>query len=257
MIILNEEEYAQKLINEKSIGKNPFEDLVIVTKYYLGHGHKKNGARRKLEEFLVECDPNVSIPKASTFLDAVVSKALKGQLLIIPCVNIYKSEMEVITAIKSRMAQRLAFTLLCLSKYWDIKLNSDHWVNTDDGEIMKMANIKTSIRKQCELFRMLYEDGLIQFSKRVDNTNVRVLFQENDGVIVLKINDFRNLGWQYLNHLNGGFYFCQNCGVISKRQERQRRDPKYCPDCAVKIHLQQRVNSVMRIREKNNNIVSS
>ena len=76
------------------------------------------------------------------------------------------------------------------------------------------------------------------------------------GQALMKITDFRNLGFQYLNHMEGGFFECANCG-LTVRDERVKngsfisagRKAMYCKDCATEIHLQQRINSVMRARD--------
>lgn len=251
-IVLNELDWASDMIKEHSLGRKPYETLCRVAKYYINKGYSKRETRKALETFLMQCDAMVSIPKWSSALDSAVAHALRYEAINIDGINITKKEMDMIDAIRSRQARRLAFTLLCLAKYWDAVVpDGDHWVNTMDSEIMKLANIKTSIKRQSLMYHELNELGLIQFSKKVDNTNVKVLFvDEGDkSEVVFTITEFVNLGNQYQMYHGEPFFVCCNCGITTKRDNpKSSRKQIYCKDCALKIKIQQTVNSVTRKR---------
>ena len=157
--------------------------------------------------------------------------------------------MEAIEKLEGKQLRRLAFTLLCVAKYWDaVSEKNDHWVNTPDREVMQMANVSTSIKRQSAMFAELKAAGMIRFSRKIDNLNVRVVFME-DGEAALHIQDFRNLGYQYLKYYGGPYFECENCGLTVKIQEPARgRRQKYCPSCAIEVGVRQRVNWVMRER---------
>lgn len=248
-IVLNEHEWAEEMISNHTLGNKPFETLSRVAKYYLDKDYPKKEVRTLLDAFLLQCDPSASIPKWSDTIDRAVDKALKHDAICIDHIDITKSEMDIIDSLDGIQTKRLAFTLLCLAKYWDIvNPNGDHWVNNKDSEIMRMANINTSIKRQSQMYHTLNEIGIIRFSKKVDNTNVRVCFIDNDDESVMKVSDFRNLGYQYLKYHGEPYYECQNCGLTVKSNGGAGRKQKYCKDCAVEIHMQQTVNSVMRHR---------
>lgn len=249
-IVLNEYEWAQEKIKERSLGTKPFETLSRVAKYYIDNDYPKREVRNMLDNFLLQCEPTASLPKWSDTLDYAVARALKYDAIKIECLEISNPEIETIRKLEGKQIQRLAFTLLCLSKYWDIiNPHGDHWVNSKDSDIMRMANINTSIRRQSAMYHTLNELGLIQFSKKIDNTNVRVCFAA-PGDTAIVITDFRNLGYQYLRHQGEPYFECQNCGVTVKLESKVGRKQKYCKECAVKIHMRQTVNSVMRQRNK-------
>ena len=248
-IVLNEHEWAQEQINNKSLGAKPYETLCRVAKYYLDSGLSRYRTRKQLDSFLLMCDPTASLPKWSDTLDYAVSRAVKYDAIEIDYIPITEPEMKRIESLEGKQLRRLAFTLLCLAKYWDIvNTNGDHWVNSKDSDIMRMANINTSIKRQSLMYHTLCELGMVRFSKKVDNTNVRVQFIES-GEPVMMISDFRNLGYQYLKYHGEPFYECENCGLTVKRKNSNvGRRQKYCPECAVEIHMQQIINSVMRQR---------
>lgn len=249
-IVLNEHEWAQEKIASRSLGTKPFETLSRVAKYYIDKNYSKKETRDILDTFLLQCDPTVSLPKWSETLDYAVLRALKCNAVKIDGVEITKPEIERIDSLEGIQVRRLAFTLLCLAKYWDIvNPQGDHWVNSKDSDIMRMANINTSIKRQSLMYYTLNEAGMIQFSKKVDNTNVRVRFI-TQGDVALTITDFRNLGYQYLRYHGEPYLECQNCGITVKSKNTIGRKQKYCKECASDMYIKQTVNSVMRQRNK-------
>lgn len=251
-IVLNEHYYAEQAIQTRSLGKKPSETLSRVARYYIDScdSANKKTIRSKLDLFLLQCDSTVSIPKWSKMLDFATDWAFKHEAIQIDSIIITKPEMDKIDSLDGKQIRRLAFVLLCLSKYWNIvNSQNDNWVNSKDNEIMAFANINTSIRRQCAMYATLRDTGLIQFSKKVDNTNVRVCFAE-DGDVAMTITDLRNLGYQYLKYHGEPYFECTNCGITVKIDEPTKgRKQKYCKECAVEIKTKQNVNAVMRHRK--------
>ena len=158
--------------------------------------------------------------------------------------------MKLIGVLEGRQLRRLAFTLLCLSKYWDaVNKSESHWVNMPVSEIMSASNINTSVKRRSQLFRRLKDAGLIDFSKQVDNTNVRVTFSQS-GKTAVSVYDMRNLGYQY-NYAIGekDYYVCELCGITEKKEDSKGvggRPRKYCRNCAAKSLTQKNVDAAMR-----------
>lgn len=250
-IVLNEHDWARECIETRTLGKKPFETLCRVAKYYLDKDYGKKEARKATEQFLLQCEPTASLPKWADTLELALNRALKYDAIQIDGIEITAPEMAKIDALEGKQIRRLAFTLLCLAKYWNlVNPNCDSWVNNKDSEIMRMANINTSIKRQSLMYYNLNELGMVQFSRRVDNTNVRVCFIE-DGETVMTITDFRNLGYQYLKYRGEPYFECANCGLVIKQNTSAGRKLKYCRECAAEVHTQQMVNSVMRQRMNN------
>ena len=248
-IVLNEYEWAERMISNHELGKKPIETLNRVAKYYLENRYSKREIRKLLDTFLTQCDPSVSLVHWSDTLDKVAKNVGKFPLIRLDGVNITHKELGRIEALGGKQVRRLAFTLLCIAKYWDaVSESNNHWVNSPDKEIMQMANINTSIKRQSLMFSELRDAGFIKFSKKIDNLNVQVLFIE-PGETAIHIQDFRNIGYQYLKYYGAPYFDCVNCGITVKIQEPARgRRQKYCPSCAVELHTKQKVDSVMRRR---------
>lgn len=248
-IVLRENEWAENMIRTRSLGNKPYETLKRVARYYIDSGYDKRCVRAQLESFLIQCDPCASTIMWADTLEYAIKSAYKYKAIDIDKIEITRSEMEKIDSLEGKQIRRLAFTLLCLSKYWLlVNPQCDYWIRNKDSEIMAMANINTSVKRQSLMYRELRDAGLIQFSKKVDNTNVRVCFAGSDDV-ALVVSDFRNLGYQYLLYHGEPYFECQNCGIVSKIGDPVHgKKQKYCRCCASEIALQQRVNSVMKHR---------
>ena len=253
-IILNECKFAEKALKDCELGAKPSETIVRVAKYYMHTGNSKAKTRDLLDEFVLRCGTNTPLTKWSDLLDYAVKQASKYPPIMLDCVPITKSEMARIDSINGAQLRRLAFTLLCIVKFKSLVFGSDgYWVTTPDNEVMKMANIATSIRRQSSMFGQLRDDGLIRFSKKIDNLDVQVLFAEQNGEVAMSVSDFRNLGYQYLKYHGGPYFECEMCGITIKQNTGVGRRQKYCEACAAKMKIQQNINSVMRMRERATN----
>ena len=245
-IVLNESEWAEEMISSRSLGKKPFETMRRVARYYLDNGIAKRDVRKILDTFLLQCDPSASLPKWQQSLDAALAAALRYPAVNLDGVDITKPEMERIDALEGKQVRRLAFTLLCLAKYWNaVSGKTEGWVNSRDADIMRMANINTSIKRQSLMYHNLNSAGLVQFSRKVDNTNVRVCFI-TPGEIVLRVTDFRNLGYQYMRYHGAPYFVCENCGItVPYNHPKTGRKQKYCSSCSAEIIIQRHVGAAM------------
>lgn len=251
-IVLNEYEYAENALATRELGPKPAETLSRVAKYFYANGYAKPDIRNKLDLFLTQCDPNASVLSWSATLDKLTKTADKYPLVRLKEVPVNSGELKTIEKLRGSQVRRLAFTLLCIAKYRDlVSRNNNHWVTTEDRDIMNMANINTSVKRQSALYNQLFQEGLIKFSKKVDNLSVQVLFTD-DTEQEMSICNFRNLGYQYMKYYGGDYYECENCGLTVKTPAGRHagRKRKYCPECAEALAIKGRVDSVMRYRER-------
>ena len=220
-----------------------------MAKYFIYIGLSRKETEKRIKSFLLECDPGTIVIDWEDVIDRAIRFAKKYPPIILDGVPITKAEFEKIDRLDGRQLRRLAFTLLAIAKYRDaISTERCMWVNTPDTEIMKMANINTSIKRQSLMFSQLKEAGMIRFANKVDNTNIEVLFAEPGDTAYL-IKDYRNLGYQYLMYHGENYFVCDECGITEKCVSSGRgRKHKYCANCATRIHMEQMVNAVMRNR---------
>ena len=249
-IILREHEYAENAIKTNSMGAKPCDTLRIVSRYYIDKGYKSKEVKKLMDEFVIRCDPCVSLVKWDKRINDAIKYAEKHKAINVDYISITKSEIKIIDGLNRKPLKRLAFTLLCIAKFWmSVNETCNWWIKDTNNDIMKMANINTSIKRQSEMYSYLREIGLIEFSKRVDNTSVRVCFHSDDEE-AMRISDFRNLGYQYLMYHGEPYFECESCGIVTKVNNVSSKKPqRYCTKCATEIKIKQRVNSVMKQRK--------
>ena len=107
---------------------------------------------------IIRSIPDASLSAYDNIVELAIKKAYKREAINIDYISVSRNEFNTIRKIEGKQLQRLAFTLLCIAKYWH-KVNPvlDYWVFNEDSEIMKIANINTSIKRQCMMyFKLIY-----------------------------------------------------------------------------------------------------
>ena len=82
---------------------------------------------------------------------------------------------------------------------------------------------------------MVYEAGMIEWTRREESENVKVQICDFAGGPALKIRDFRNLGYQYRQFCGEPYFSCIECGLVVRKNSNRM---KYCHDCATEINRQ-------------------
>lgn len=138
--------------------------------------------------------------------------------------------------------------MLCYAKLYNTLSNTNNgWVNTEIKEIYKVARVTVKYRNDKFLYlNDLENTGLISFSNKNDNLNMKVNFIDNDNEVVLKIKDFRELGYEYQNYIgDGNFIRCSECGQLVRK--KGKRD-KYCLKCKKEKQLEWDLSYKNKIR---------
>jgi hypothetical protein len=234
-IILNEREYAENSISTGYINNNkPSETLSILAKYYYSEGRNQKEIYKLLEDFMIKNYKNFNPVKWSITINKQIKQVEKYHLIEVNGVWITQNELDTILQIKNKILEKLAFTILCLAKLSNrINPNNKDWVNREDKVIFKLARIACTIKKQSLYINDLKTLGLIEYSKKIDNVNTNVLFVDEDSERVLFINDFRELGYEYLFWKGEKFFRCGECGVLRRKNTNNQ---KYCKDCGEGIN---------------------
>lgn len=233
MIVVNENEYAQIRIKNKDVGENVYTTLSILAKYYYSQGMKRKAVCIELQNFLEVAYPKYSINKSywTEVIEKTANKNAKEKLFESDGIWITESEWEKIQALGNKILCKLAFTLLCIAKINNQRrLSNNNWVNTDIKEIYKLANISCSVDLRAKRIGTLIHSGLAEFAKRVDNLNLKVLFVDDESGKKFLVNDFRDLGNEYLYRTGENYIRCAECGKLIKNNKYGNK--KYCPTCA-------------------------
>lgn len=243
MIVLKENEWAKKMIDESRMGNRADENETLrrVARYYLDSGYDRDKVRAILDTFLLKCDPSASLVKWSDRLDDAVSLAVKRDAVYIEDIPITAVEMSRIKQLNRKQSERIAFVLLCLAKYWNaVNRENAGWVFNRDSEVMALANVNAPSKRQWSIYRKLSELGMIQLSKRIDSLSVKVCFMEQ-GEVVMRVTTFKDLGYQYSRYLGERFDECEVCGGLTRVDpESPGRKRRYCKQCAERVAAKNR-----------------
>jgi len=247
-IILNEYEWAKGVIESGNLRGVPRTSLSIVAKYYYQEGAKTDEVRRLLHELLVDDGYDLPYMVANELVEDAIKVGKKFKLTVIDSVVITKTELEKIGMLKKAQLKRLAFTLLCLAKFFRIRNGADGWVSFPIKSIMKLANINESVKRQDQLYYQLGQLGMIEFSKKIADMSVRVTYEDESGEPAVFITDFRNLGYQYESIYSKKFIACEKCGAVVKEKNHGKagRKQKYCSECAPIVKAEQDAASWQR-----------
>ena len=235
MIILNEKEYAENRIRNNDIGENPYTTISILAKYYYHfHGYKPKKISGILTSFLKSTYPYYSTNMAewNGTIEKISKTASSFELFESDGVWITESELQRISLLGNKILERLCFTMLCLAKINNQKAKrNNNWINTDIKEVFKLAGVNCSIKLRANRIGRLIENNLIKFANRIDNLNIQVLFIDDDSTKKILVNDFRELGNEYLLYLGENYVRCAECGRLIKSNKNRTR--KYCNECGV------------------------
>ena len=165
----------------------------------------------------------------SELINLYIDNAKKYPLTQIDCIPVTEAEMQSIQLVDGDKQRKLAFTALVLAKYGNLRNEKNNgWVMLENYQLFKRAEIHENVENSYLLLHDLCKAGLIEWSKRVDNINFQVKFIQDDGDVVMKVTDLRELGLQYLNYAYGGYGYCRECGKMFKMTIHNK---KYCDDC--------------------------
>lgn len=231
-LILNEKNEAERIINTGDIGNKVNETLSLLSRYYRYEGYKTKEIVSLLDDFMkinyVNYNPDD--------WEKVISRYAKSQkytLVQIESILITKNELLSISQIKDKKLEKLAFTLLVLAKFGNMRnADNNNWVLIDEYDVLQRARIRGSLVAQYSCFYDLAKMDLITYSRRVDNINVRVGFIDNDSEVILNITDLRELGYQYLMYKGEKYIKCAECGIVMKPSSNKSNNQKYCKGCS-------------------------
>lgn len=230
--------YVEAILSDTrpQTNKQLVSDFALLTRYYYAKEKKPKQIISLLDEYAKKADKSYTADKWTSFFDELAhSNAKKVKLTEIDYIRVTKSEIEKIKMLDKRMAQKLAFTLLCLSKYRnEVSESSNSWENYKLTEVLAMANLTLKAESKDKLISELVDAGYIELPKKLGNSSIRVTFVDDKSPTALRVTDFRCLGYTYLQYLGEKYNVCAVCGKLIPRDKNNRR--KYCTECKNKYY---------------------
>lgn len=237
-IVLNETIQAENIIKNGDVGNKPTSTLFLLGKYYRQkENFDKEKTIKKLNEFMLLNYKNYNSALWEDIIEDISKKAVKYPLREINFIGITQMELDKIFELNNIKYEKLLFTMLCYAKLYNtISKNNNGWINTDIKELYRVARVTVKYRKDKFLFlNDIEKTGLISFSNKNDNLNLKINFIDMNSKPVLNINDFRELGYEYMNYIGKDkFIRCSECNRLTRKKANNQR---YCTECAKNINV--------------------
>lgn len=242
MILLNELEEAKNILEKKDINNNPKACINLLIRYFVNNeGLDKEQTLQRVDGFLRNSFRKYNFSKWVDYLKKQIKAAKKYPLSEIQSVPITKIELNTIEQLHNIRFEKVAFTLLCFAKLYNLKNEKNNgWVNQELKTIFKHARVTIKAVEQCLLIAQIRDAGLIHYSSGVDNTNIKVNFiDDSNENVVLNVSDFRELGYEYMLWKGENFFRCSECGILAKQNKKGNR--KYCSSCSKYNKIEEKV----------------
>lgn len=232
-IIINEKKEAERILSDGIISNKPSETISLLARYYRHEQHLRGKQiYNQIEAHFAKWYAGYNPTSWQEVIVRYVNKSKKYPLVNLDCVTVYEKEFEAIRDINNIRLERIAFTLLCCAKYYNLRNpNNNNWANISITDLFDSASVFLPMEQQCLLLNELMSEGYVSCSKKIDNLNLRVnyLYDENDSNVVMRIIDFRKLGLEYMNYIKGGYVNCKKCGVLFK--QNKKNNALSCKEC--------------------------
>ena len=252
-LVMNERMYAENIINGEGFDENGLYTATVLAKYYKFKGYENAEIRDALRKIMRKSIPVMFEKYGEKWIKKALVTANSHPLYVIDNITITRSEVDRINLIhsskfKDYRLRRLAFTLLCLAKYYAEKGVKDGWVNMPQKYIFSIASLKgMAISRQNLMLHELYQDGYIDFSNKVEDDSIKIagIMDGESEVVVDNINEAGLIFEEY----NGKrFIRCQRCGC---RVPVTNGRAKLCKPCGVVDNREKVRERTRRKRQKN------
>jgi len=223
MRILNELEYAEKLIKNGFSRFMSMSDLIILAKYYRYFGKKKSEIRKELCKFCEKHAGEFSSILSSLKIEKAIARSREYPLRVPKDVPITERELESIRSLNNYRYEKILFTMLVLGKYFrlmDSKSKSkEYYIGENANTIHRLAH--TVKKRNEDIFYILYKKGFINNIKLTDSFVLTFTTADDDSEPKIIVKDISNII---------SFYppYCKICG---KEFSKVYRSQNMCIEC--------------------------
>ncbi len=261
-IIMNEPAYIDELRKNGNLGENVKYAVSLLARSYYAERYDTKAIKGKLEEDLCRYEPDLKAKQREIYI-ANALRSAKNSLVNVDEILITKSEMDLIMnmisdnkAFRTSSLRRLAFTLLCFTKFEIAKGKEHFWINYDLSRIYKAAKLTGRSCSQNNLYmHELYKKGMVEFAPRKNSIGVKVNFagMDDNEEIAVRVKDINYAGDYFLQYNGRKYIECKVCGKLVPKTNGKLL---YCRDCAIIARREQQRKEKAKLREKDSNAAS-
>ena len=240
--ILSEKEYIENIMETNEVPKDLSKKYLInlmVKYFYQVEGKDKKEIINLVKEKMLGFNFDITEYQEYQWVDCMETtfetvKANNRTLRDVTRVPLYASEQKKIESLDLDKEKKVLFTMYIIAR----ASNGNGWINLEHKEIFKLANVSTTISNQADMLHKFYKMGLIQLSRKINNTSIMVELADESEDAVFEITSLDKLGNQYLGKFKEGYKQCEECGKVFKIKKEKGHNSKYCNTCKKEKELE-------------------
>ena len=243
--IFNEKEYIEAMIESNYVDNNaPMKTIRLLARYcYFVLGFDRDKSYQYIVSYMnlnaMDFHEQRSIKRVKECINSAKDSGAWKNITTVP---ITKGELDKISSLNDGKQEKIAFVLLADAKYHaqcSGKERNNSYLSISD--IFKLARVPCPYKERAYFLNFLFKDregGSFArreiYGSRRNNVVYKlnyVSYDLNDEVVLeLNENNYKELAFTYLNWKNGGYKECKNCGRLFK----SKTNSQYCRKCAPK-----------------------
>lgn len=165
-----------------------------------------------------------------------IASAKKYKFRNVKSVKITRTEIDKIIGLNDIRKEKIAFVLLAIAKYYNnVSSDNNNRMYISISDLFKLSRVAIPCKERASYLHFAYQEGILVEHMFV-GTNLKVvgfIDDNNDTVMELYENDYKELAYVYLNYKNGGYKYCKQCGKLFK-MNKNAPGRLYCKDCGQK-----------------------
>lgn len=226
MLIMNEKKEAEMILKRYDNTKCNISQIVsLLIRYHIQYDNMdKTEAINKTNEYVKQHRAGFSEIEWKSFENKVADNSHKRPLRVVDNIPVTRNEIDTIKSIQDKSLQKLAFTMLVVSKINMIQ-NGSSWINMSDNELFVLANKKCKAELRYKSMHELLKLGFFSLPKRIDRVAFKYEKIDTDSDVVANVTYLSDLGnwWEYIN--GAKYSICEECGRLYKPASSTQR---YC-----------------------------
>lgn len=243
--IFNEKEYIEAMIKSNYVDNNaPMKTIRLLARYcYFVLGFDRDKSYQYIVSYMnlnaMDFHEQRSIKRVKECINSAKDSGAWKNITTVP---ITKGELDKISSLNDEKQEKIAFVLLADAKYYaqcSGKARNNSYLSISD--IFKLARVPCPYKERAYFLNFLFKDreggSFAQreiYGSRRNNVVYKLNYVSydlnNEVVLELNENNYKELAFTYLNWKNGGYKECKNCGRLFK----SKTNAQYCRKCAPK-----------------------
>lgn len=257
MLIFDEKEYAKMLLENNSYNtiKSQGKERCVIVRYLTSIGKSQNEIKEVLNKIPMSGGEYLSDKEKDLIFSRIINKANGYEFITNKTVNIYKSELDVITNLEDDNLKYLLFAYLVYYK-WAVQIkylkfyskkNDIDMVIENNNDIWKIAGIsKLRLSDRYMLCNKLFNKGLYKLDNFKAHNYIYLPFIKEKGEPIITINKFENIIGELLIYENPNQY--KRCCICNTVFKKTRSPKKYCSVCAKKENIRKTKENKKRLK---------